>query len=77
MLKMSLAGKALSILGAAFMFAAGNAAAQARGEMDVNFGYYPGATFHLPQYVAEAKGYYKQAGLNATMIAVANGPLMN
>ncbi len=77
MLKTSRAGKTLSILSAACMIAAGNAAAQARGEMDVNFGYYPGATFHLPQYVAEAKGYYKQAGLNATMIAVANGPLMN
>ena len=46
-------------------------------EMDVKIGFYPGTTFHLPVYVADAKGFYKQAGLQYTLIAVANGPLMN
>lgn len=46
-------------------------------EMDVKIGFYPGTTFHLPVYVADVKGFYKQAGLQYTLIAVANGPLMN
>lgn len=62
-----------AVLSAA-LFAAGSTAAQ---EMDVNIGFYPGATFHLPTYVADAKGFYKQAGLKYTLVPVANGPLMN
>jgi NitT/TauT family transport system substrate-binding protein len=54
---------------------AGPSAAQA--EMDVKIGFYPGTTFHLPTYVADAKGFFKQAGLNYTLTPVANGPLMN
>lgn len=46
-------------------------------EMEVKVGFYPGATFHLPLYVADAKGFYKEAGLKYTLIPVANGPLMN
>lgn len=46
-------------------------------EMDVNIGFYPGALFHLPLYVADAKGFYKQAGLKVTLLPVAAGPLMN
>lgn len=67
----------------AFCIAAAVAAASFAGtalaadEMEVKIGYYPGATFHLPLYVADAKGFYKQAGLKPTLIAVANGPLMN
>lgn len=51
--------------------------ARAADEMEVKIGYYPGAIFHLPLHVAEAKGFYKQAGLKATLITVPNGPLMN
>lgn len=50
---------------------------RAADEMEVNIGYYPGATFMLPLYVADAKGFYKEAGLKPTFIPVANGPLMN
>jgi len=46
-------------------------------EMNVKMGYYPGIVFHLPVYVADAKGFYKQAGLQYTLLPVANGPLMN
>lgn len=46
-------------------------------EFDVKIGFYPGATFHLPLYVAQAKGFYKETGLRPTFIPVANGPLMN
>lgn len=51
-------------------------AAQAQG-MDVKIGFYPGAVFHLPHYVAEAKGFYKEAGLKHTSLPVASGPVMN
>lgn len=43
----------------------------------VNIGVYPGQTFHMNVYVAEAKGFYKEAGLNPTFITVGTGPLMN
>lgn len=66
----TLAAMAVAALGGAGMPASA-------GEMDVTIGYYPGAVFHLPLYVADAKGFYKQAGLNPTLTAVANGPLMN
>jgi len=66
---------ALSAL-AALAIAAAGPAARAQ-EMDVKIGFYPGTTFHLPVYVADAKGFYKQAGLQYTLIPVANGPLMN
>lgn len=46
-------------------------------EMDVKIGFYPGTTFLIPLYVADAKGFFKQAGLKYTLIPVANGPLMN
>ena len=70
---------AASMLGAALVaLAAGALPAPAQAdEMDVKVGFYPGATFHLPLYVAEAKGFYKEAGLRPTFIPVANGPLMN
>jgi len=56
-----------------------SAAAWAAGaqEMDVKIGFYPGTTFLLPLYVADAKGFLKQAGLQYNLIPVANGPLMN
>jgi NitT/TauT family transport system substrate-binding protein len=63
---------------AACVFAAGAGIPPAQAsEMDVTIGFYPGAVFHLPLYVADAKGFYKAAGLNPTLTAVANGPLMN
>ena len=71
-------GKALAALAFASALAGFGPTGSARaGEMDVNIGFYPGALFHLPLYVADAKGFYKQAGLNPTLISVANGPLMN
>lgn len=66
-----------SAVGLAMALAVGNAPALAQDEMAVNIGFYPGATFHLPLYVADAKGFYKEAGLKPTLISVANGPLMN
>lgn len=44
---------------------------------DVNIGVYPGQTFNMNVYVADAKGFYKDAGVNPTFITVGNGPLMN
>ena len=74
----SFSGKSLSSIVVAGIIATAGAAGTVRAaEMDVNIGFYPGATFHLPLYIADAKGFYKQAGLNPTLIAVANGPLMN
>lgn len=43
----------------------------------VNIAVYPGQTFHMNVYVADAKGFYKQAGLDPTFITVNTGPLMN
>ena len=67
------AGLTAAIVAASLLTGTANAA----DEMAVNIGYYPGALFHLPLYVADAKGYFKQAGLTPTFIPVANGPLMN
>lgn len=44
---------------------------------NVNIGVYPGQTFHMNVYVADAKGFYKEAGINPSFITVGNGPLMN
>lgn len=63
---------------AALMIAAGAwMAPAAADEMDVKVGFYPGTMFMLPLYVAEAKGFYKEAGLRPTFIPVPNGPMMN
>lgn len=51
--------------------------ATAADEMDVKIGFYPGALFHLPVYVADAKGFYKEAGLKPTLIPISAGPMMN
>lgn len=59
----------------AILAVAGGAAAQSK--IDVNIGVYPGQTFHMNVYVADAKGFYKDAGLNPTFITVGTGPLMN
>lgn len=70
--------RALSILSVFGIIAASGAAGTVRAdEMDVQIGFYPGATFHLPLYVADIKGFFKEAGLKPTFIPVANGPLMN
>ena len=73
------ARKALSTLCVLSVIAVcGAAPGNARSdEMDVKIGFYPGTTFLIPLYVADAKGYFKQAGLKYTLIPVANGPLMN
>lgn len=55
---------------------AGGAIAQDKAG-DVNIGVYPGQTFNMNVYVADAKGFYKEAGLNPTFITVGTGPLMN
>jgi NitT/TauT family transport system substrate-binding protein len=75
MSKQRVIGSILAAFGAAGILAAG--AAQAQNEMEVKIGFYPGTTFHMPTYVADAKGFFKQQGLNHTLISVANGPLMN
>jgi NitT/TauT family transport system substrate-binding protein len=54
---------------------ANGAVAQDKG--DVNIGLYPGQTFNMNVYVADAKGFYKEAGINPTFITVGTGPLMN
>ncbi len=46
-------------------------------KLDVKIGVYPGQTFHMNVYVADAKGFYKEAGLNPSFITVGTGPLMN
>jgi NitT/TauT family transport system substrate-binding protein len=52
-----------------------SAVAQDKG--DVNIGLYPGQTFNMNVYVADAKGFYKENGVNPTFITVGTGPLMN
>lgn len=42
-----------------------------------NMGFYPGATFQALIFVSDAKGFYKEAGLDPTFVSTANGPLMN
>lgn len=49
----------------------------ASDEIPIAVGFYPGAMFHMLQYVSDAKGFYKQAGLKATLNPVSSGPLMN
>lgn len=52
-------------------------AAKAADLTAVNIGYYPGGMFNALFHVAQAKGFYEGAGLKATFIPMANGPLMN
>ena len=72
-----IASRAARALFAPALIALAAASPAAAQEMDVKIGFYPGGTFMLPHFVAEAKGYYKDAGLTVTSIPVANGPLMN
>ena len=71
-----LAVMATLLMAACLLNARSNTAA-ASDEMTVSIGFYPGAIFHTLQYVADAKGFFKQAGLKATLNPIANGPLMN
>ena len=50
---------------------------RAADRLPVNVGFYPGATFQMLIFVADAKGFYTDAGLDPTFISTANGPLMN
>lgn len=59
------------------VIAAAGLARTATAQEEVTIGFYPGATFMMPLLVADAKGFYKEAGLKPTLIPVANGPLMN
>jgi NitT/TauT family transport system substrate-binding protein len=45
--------------------------------VEVKIGYYAGAVMTIPSWIAEAKGFYKTEGIEATLIPVANGPLMS
>lgn len=71
--RMGAAGIAAAVLA---LFPATNSAI-AQDKIDVKIGVYPGQTFHMNVYVADAKGFYKEAGLNPTFITVGTGPLMN
>jgi NitT/TauT family transport system substrate-binding protein len=71
--QIGIAGIAAAIGG---LFPATNSAI-AEDKIDVKIGVYPGQTFHMNVYVADAKGFYKEAGLNPTFITVGTGPLMN
>jgi NitT/TauT family transport system substrate-binding protein len=44
---------------------------------EIKIGYYPGAVMTIPSWIADAKGFYKAEGLEATLIPVASGPLMS
>jgi NitT/TauT family transport system substrate-binding protein len=44
---------------------------------EIKIGFYSGAVMTIPSWIAEAKGFYKAEGLEATLIPVANGPLMS
>lgn len=68
---------ATTMLAGALVALATTASPARADEMEVKIGFYPGATFHLPHFVAEAKGFYKEAGLKPTFLPVANGPVMN
>jgi NitT/TauT family transport system substrate-binding protein len=52
------------------------AAPASADEMEVKIGFYPGTLFMLPLYVAQAKGFYQQAGLKPTFLSVPSGPAM-
>jgi len=64
-------------IGLTVAIVAGLTAGSAMAQENVNIGVYPGQTFHMNVYVADAKGFYKEAGLNPTFITVGTGPLMN
>jgi NitT/TauT family transport system substrate-binding protein len=51
--------------------------ASAADLIPLNVGYYPGAAFQSLIFISDAKGFYKDAGLDPTFIATANGPLVN
>jgi NitT/TauT family transport system substrate-binding protein len=43
---------------------------------EMKIGVYPGAVISIPAWIAQAKGFYKDAGIDAELIAVTNGPMM-
>lgn len=51
--------------------------ATAADNMEVKIGYYAGAVLQSLLFVADAKGFYKDAGLKPTFLPVASGPLVN
>jgi ABC-type nitrate/sulfonate/bicarbonate transport system substrate-binding protein len=51
--------------------------ARAAEDMEVKIGYYAGAVLQSLLFVADAKGFYKDAGLNPSFLPVASGPLVN
>lgn len=52
-------------------------AALAQPRQAVKIGYYPGALMSSLILLSDARGFYRQEGLDATLIGVASGPLVN
>lgn len=44
---------------------------------ELNIGYYAGAVMTIPSWIADAKGFYQDNGIEPTLIPVASGPLMS
>jgi NitT/TauT family transport system substrate-binding protein len=44
---------------------------------EIKIGYYAGAVMTIPSWIAVAKGFYADQGLEPTLIPVASGPLMS
>lgn len=63
-----------TLLGGSLAWAGFGGVAQAA--MPIKIGFYPGATFQTPIFVADAMGYYKSEGLDPTFIPTISGPVM-
>jgi NitT/TauT family transport system substrate-binding protein len=71
---MKLVSAIRSALCAATLAAASGVSAQTE---EIKIGFYSGAVMTIPSWIAQAKGFYKAEGLEATLIPVASGPLMS
>jgi NitT/TauT family transport system substrate-binding protein len=70
-------GRARRLAAAGALISAAVATGPAGAQEAVKIGVYPGQTFHMNVYVADAKGFYKEAGLVPEFVTVGTGPLMN
>lgn len=69
--------KALKGIIAAAMIGAAAGGAAAQDLEPAKIGYYPGTMLSALVLVAEGKGFYREAGIDPTLISTASGPIAN
>jgi ABC-type nitrate/sulfonate/bicarbonate transport system substrate-binding protein len=62
---------------AATLISSGAGSANAQDLEQVKIGYYPGTMLSALVLVAEGKGFYRDAGIEPTLISTASGPIAN